>query len=67
MVWYGTVLYGMAWIFCIATHILSCACKDGSAVASMVSSDTASMKELDLLSKDIEDLKRYTHTCRQSC
>ena len=29
-------------------------------MAPMVSLDTAGMKELDLLSKDIEDLKRYT-------
>jgi len=27
----------------------------------MVSLDTAGMKELDLLSKDIDDLKRYTN------
>jgi len=36
-----------------------CDCKDGSAAAPMVSTDTTSMKELDLLSKDIDDLKRY--------
>jgi len=35
-------------------------CKDGSSVSPMVSLDTAGMKELDLLSKDIEELKRYT-------
>jgi len=34
--------------------------QDGSAVAPMVSLDTAGMKELDLLSKDIDELKRYT-------
>ena len=41
-----------------ARVVLCCAGKDGSAVAPMMSLDTASMKELDLLSKDIDDLKK---------
>jgi len=39
-----------------------CDCQDGSAAAPMVSTDTTSMKELDLLSKDIDDLKRYVQS-----
>jgi len=44
----------IAYVFCYA-------CQDGSAVAPMVSLDTAGTKELDLLSKDIDDLKRYAY------
>lgn len=50
--------YVEADIYCILALNKSDVLKDGSAPAAMVSVDTASMKELDLLSNEIEDLKR---------
>jgi len=51
--------YVEADIYCIlALNKSDVVLKDGSAPAAMVSVDTASMKELDLLSNEIEDLKR---------